>query len=113
MTNLCHPHEMTDLVDRFQNWRGFACPYCRIAELEAELSDYFREQSRIAQLEASLREIMPYAIGSAVGDIRYQRAKALLIPAQRQIVHAANCPVGGNFACTCGADSASKIGAKP
>jgi hypothetical protein len=39
MANLCHPHEMTDLVDRFQNWRGFACPYCRIAELEAALRD--------------------------------------------------------------------------
>ena len=30
-----HNFQMMELVDRYQNWKGFDCPYCRIAELEA------------------------------------------------------------------------------
>ena len=41
-----HMHEIVELVDRFQNWKGFDCPYCKVAALEA----------RIRELEADVNE---------------------------------------------------------
>jgi hypothetical protein len=94
MANLCHPHEMTELVDRFQNWRGFECPYCKIAELEKAnrefalneakmrtgwwIQNYQELHAKVAARDAVLSKIVETA--------QEHPAKANFVAVHRQII---------------------------
>lgn len=37
-----HRGDVLELVDRFQQWKGYECPYCEIDRLKAKLTEVAR-----------------------------------------------------------------------
>lgn len=96
-------------------------PYVRIEELEManeHCHEAMQKQAeRIVDLEAVLRRIRArwkFTMNVLDDGLQIEMDRLLgTTSTQRQVVHAANCPVGGNFACTCGADSTSAKESQP
>jgi hypothetical protein len=38
-----HEHQMANLVDRFERWKGYECPYCEIERLRGDKAALLNE----------------------------------------------------------------------
>ncbi len=45
MTDCDHKDQVAHLVDRFEQWKGYECPYCEIDRLRSTIRGWIKENS--------------------------------------------------------------------